>query len=79
MNAGLLLTDLKIGQAAVITDVRGEDDLAMRLMEMGLLPGVRIVYHGAAPLGDPLEVEVGPARLGLRRSEAARLALQRES
>jgi Fe2+ transport system protein FeoA len=47
----------------------------MRLLEMGLTPGTEVAMVGAAPLGDPLELELRGYRLSVRRSEAARVEI----
>lgn len=47
----------------------------MRIMEMGVVPGVRFTMMGAAPLGDPIEIEVRGYRLSLRKSEANRIGV----
>lgn len=73
MNA---LADLRIGQAARIVSVDGIDDVGIRLLEMGLTPGVEIKLLGAAPLGDPLEFELRGYRLSIRKSEAQRVSVQ---
>lgn len=67
------LSELPFGAAAQVTEVAGVDEITMRLLEMGLTPGVNIVLVGAAPLGDPLEIELRGYRLSLRRSEADRV------
>jgi len=69
------LDRLPPGRVTVITDVVGGDPVSLRLLEMGLTPGVEIRMVGRAPLGDPLEVEVRGYRLSLRHSEAARVAI----
>jgi Fe2+ transport system protein FeoA len=38
---------------------------------MGFLPGARLRVIRRAPLGDPIEVELGGAHLALRRKDAA--------
>jgi ferrous iron transport protein A len=38
---------------------------------MGVLEGEEVEIVGFAPLGDPMEVRLGAARLTLRRSDAA--------
>ncbi len=67
------LADLKQGQTATVARVHGADELAVRLLEMGLTPGVQCTLVGRAPLGDPLELEVRGYRLSVRKSEAARV------
>ena len=61
------------GANARVTRVLGGDAISQRLLEMGLTPGVEVRLVGAAPLGDPLELEVRGYRLSIRRKEAARV------
>ena len=61
---------------ATIIDVDGDDDVAVRLLEMGLTEGEAIKFLGAAPLGDPLEFEVRGYRLSLRIVEARRVLIR---
>jgi ferrous iron transport protein A len=70
-----VLADLPIGARARVSTITGADELAMRLLEMGLTPGIEVAVVGAAPLGDPLELEVRGYRLSVRRSEAARVEI----
>jgi ferrous iron transport protein A len=52
------------------------DDVAIRLLEMGLTPGVEFELIGVAPLGDPMEIAIRGYRLSLRKSEAARVTIE---
>ena len=71
------LNDLRdVGQSGRITDVTGDDAIAVRLMEMGLTDGEQIQLIGFAPLGDPIEFLVRGYRLSLRKTEAARVAIE---
>jgi ferrous iron transport protein A len=69
------LADLPKGARGRISTIHGTDELTMRLLEMGLTPGVEVAIIGTAPLGDPLELEVRGYRLSVRRSEAARVEI----
>ena len=69
------LEQVTIGEAARVVDVTGSDATSLRLLEMGLTPGVSVRVVGAAPLGGPLELEVRGYRLSIRRHEAARVAI----
>ncbi len=64
------LDRLPHGQRARIVTVGGERAYRRRLMELGFLPGVEVIVRGAAPLGDPLDIEVRGCRFSLRRAEA---------
>lgn len=69
------LDSLKQGERARVADVSGDDAVAVRLMEMGLVEGEEIENLGAAPLGDPVEFRVRGYRLSVRRSEARRVLI----
>jgi ferrous iron transport protein A len=51
-------------------------DDAARLMELGFLPGSRVVAVRAAPGGDPRVFRVDGAEVALRRETARRLLLR---
>ena len=65
------LTQVGIGETAAVADVPGADPVSLRLLEMGLTPGVQVAVVASAPLGDPLELELRGYRLSIRRREAA--------
>ena len=69
------LDRLSTGNATAITDVVGGDAVSIRLLEMGLTPGVYVRVVGTAPLGGPLELELRGYRLSIRRHDAARVAI----
>lgn len=66
----MTLDTLKDGQRAVITGLKHQGDSSARLMEMGLFEGVEVQMLRRAPLGDPIEFQVGDYRLSLRRADA---------
>ncbi|MEY3031999.1 MAG: ferrous iron transport protein A [Planctomycetia bacterium] len=70
------LENIPIGSTARVADVAGEDTTSLRLLEMGLTPGVDVTVVGTAPLGDPLELELRGYRLSIRRNEASRVAIR---
>jgi ferrous iron transport protein A len=70
------LTDLALGWRARVRAVDGEDEISLRLLEMGLTPGTDVRLLGVAPLGDPLELEVRGYRLSVRKREAARVEIE---
>jgi ferrous iron transport protein A len=70
MTSATTLDRLPQGQRARVIAVQGSDETSVRLLEMGLTPGVELELRGQAPLGDPLEFELRGYRLSLRKSEA---------
>ena len=71
------LAELPVGESRPVASIEGTDEIGLRLLEMGLTPGAVVRVIGAAPLGDPIELEVRGYRLSVRRSEAARVVLGR--
>ncbi len=69
------LEHVAIGSTARVVDISGNDPTALRLLEMGLTPGVNVRVVGTAPLGGPLELELRGYRLSIRRHDAARVAI----
>ncbi len=67
------LSQLAPGQSGIIDQIIGEDALASRLMEMGLLDGEPIEVIGRAPMGDPTEYALRGYRISLRRNESDRV------
>ena len=71
-----VLADLAPGATSRVLRVEGADDISLRLLEMGLTPGVEVLCLGVAPLGDPLEFEVRGYRISLRITEAHRVQIR---
>ena len=67
------LDGLKQGERARVVEISGDDAVAVRLMEMGLIEGEEIEHLGTAPLGDPVEFLIRGYRLSLRLAEARRV------
>lgn len=63
------LSELKPGQEATITEFENSE-LFLKLMEMGCIPGERVLVEQVAPLGDPISVSVSGYHLSLRINEA---------
>jgi ferrous iron transport protein A len=66
------LSELKPGQEAVIVEFSGEE-VSIKLMEMGLVPGESVLLEQVAPLGDPISVNVSGYHLSLRLNEAEQI------
>jgi ferrous iron transport protein A len=70
------LADLAMGARARVREVRADDEVGVRILEMGVTPGVEVTLVGAAPLGDPLIFELRGYRLSLRKAEAAHVEIE---
>ena len=69
------LSELGIGQRAVIHSFE-KDDIFIKLMEMGCVPGEEVKVIQVAPLGDPISIAVAGYNLSLRLSEANSIFLE---
>ena len=63
------LSELKPGQEGIIKEFKS-NELFLKLMEMGCVPGEKILLEQIAPLGDPISVSVAGYHLSLRLNEA---------
>ncbi|HKC36933.1 MAG TPA: FeoA family protein [Chitinophagaceae bacterium] len=63
------LSELKPGQKGIIKEFKS-NELFLKLMEMGCVPGEKILLEQIAPLGDPISVNVAGYHLSLRLNEA---------
>ena len=63
------LSEIKVGKHAIIIEFEN-DDIFLKLMEMGCIPGEIVKIDQIAPLGDPISITVSGYRLSLRLDEA---------
>lgn len=63
------LADLQPGVKATI-DSFTDEDLSIRLLELGCLPGEEVEVAHIAPLGDPIAINLYGHKLSLRKKEA---------
>lgn len=73
---GRTLASLLPGEEATVEAVSAPRRAAIRLMEMGLVPGTLVRLVRRAPLGDPLEVRLRGYGLSIRNEDAQTVALQ---
>jgi ferrous iron transport protein A len=69
------LSELKPGQEGVIKEFNS-NEIFLKLMEMGCVPGERILMEQVAPLGDPISVSVSGYHLSLRLNEAEHIFVE---
>ena len=69
------LSDIKPGTKAIIRSFT-ENELYVKLMEMGCVPGEIIQVENIAPFKDPISVLVSGYRLSLRLEEADNIVVE---
>ncbi len=71
------LSELEVGHIATI-DSFEKDDIFIKLMEMGCVPGEKVKVIQVAPLGDPISIAVAGYNLSLRLNEAKSIFITEE-
>ena len=69
------LSELKPGQEGTIKEFNS-NEILLKLMEMGCVPGEKILMEQVAPMGDPISVSVAGYHLSLRLNEAAHIFVE---
>lgn len=69
------LADLKIGQKALILDFN-IDNIPLKLLEMGCLPGNVVELLQIAPLGDPIYINVNDSHVAIRKETAGEINIE---
>lgn len=75
----MMLRQMKKNQAGTITAVKVAGELGLRIREMGLVPGTRIIIQGRAPLYDPVALRFMGGTLTLRNNEADHIEVEVEN
>ena len=68
------MADMIPGETAVISGFT-DDEISVKLLEMGFLPGTAVRFNFTAPFGDPVCVSVSGYDLSLRVDEASTISI----
>ena len=69
------LADLKVSEKGIISSF-SDEQLSVKLIEMGCLPGSEVQVNFTAPFNGPIAIKVAGYHLSLRREEAKSIALK---
>ena len=69
------LSEIPVGVTVIIKDFE-QDEIFLKLMDMGFSPGEKVVIQQVAPLGDPIAIEVAGYQVSLRLNEAAKVIVE---
>ena len=72
----LTIADLKKGEKGTIADSSSED-IPLKLLEMGCLPGNTVHLLQLAPFADPMYLNVNDSFLAIRKDTAALILIDR--
>lgn len=69
------LSDLSVKETGIIQGFDNED-LSIKLIEMGCTPGTPVTIQMIAPFGDPIAVGVADYCLSIRKKDAQHVLIQ---
>lgn len=69
MAETLTLSALPLGESAFVTRIHAQPDMARRLTDLGLTPGVRVTCAAQSPAGDPRAYLIRGALIALRNAD----------
>ena len=72
----MTIADLKKGEQATILDSSSED-IPLKLLEMGCLPGNNVQLLQSAPFADPLYLNINGSHLAIRKETAALILIKK--
>ncbi|MBI5540940.1 MAG: ferrous iron transport protein B [Bacteroidia bacterium] len=67
----MILSDLQVGEQAIIVKIKGRGAFRKRITEMGFVKGKKVKLIKRAPLKDPVIYEIMGYEVSLRNSEAS--------
>lgn len=71
----MTLADLKRGQQGIITDV-SSNQIPLKLLEMGCLPGNSVELVQVAPFADPMYLNINGSHLAIRKETAIHILIE---
>ncbi len=69
------LSEVKVGTTVIIKSFNN-DEIFLKLMEMGCVPGETVTVDQVAPFKDPISIMVAGYRLSLRLNEAEHVMVE---
>ena len=72
----MTVADLKKGESGIITD-SSSDDIPLKLLEMGCLPGNAVELIQTAPFNDPLYLNINGSHVAIRQNVAALIQIEK--
>ncbi len=69
------LSEVPIGKSVMIKSFKN-DEIFLKLMEMGCIPGETVTVETIAPFKDPISIVVAGYRLSLRLNEAEHVIVE---
>ena len=69
---------LSIGEKGIVEALGSQGAVRRHIIDMGITPGAVIIMRKAAPMGDPIEINVRGYELSIRKAEAQTITVEVE-
>ncbi len=76
MNNKYVLSQLSVGEEAVVTSLDIKGRMRRRLQDLGIIKGTRIKCAFHAPFGDPTAYEIRGTLIALRSEDADKISIK---
>lgn len=74
----MLLSDLMVGESALLVKITSDDSMKRRLYDLGFFPGTHIQCVLRSPFSSPILYFVNGALIALRSSDAKKIEVDYE-
>lgn len=71
------LSEISVGESVRIKSIGASGALRQHLLDMGLIPGVKVTLIKYAPMGDPIEIRICDYELTLRLADAEKITVKK--
>lgn len=71
-----VLSSLKPGEKAIVSELKSDSDMRRRLLDIGLIKDTQIECVGKSPLGDPSAYLIRGAVIAIREDDGKKIMLQ---
>ena len=75
----MALSDLRVGQSAILESLELPDKVSGGLARLGFLPGANVEVLHRAPAGDPTVYRIDGVEVALRKETASHITVELEA
>ena len=70
------MSELKKGQAGIVTELNNTGNIRRRLLDLGFTPGSTVQCLGKSPLGDPAAYYIKGTVIAIRRADSSLITVR---
>ncbi len=74
----MYLSELLPKESATLLAIKLPKAKKLRLMELGMIPGARVLFLGTPPTGDPMILWLPGYKLAIKRRDAACISIKKQ-